>query len=60
MDLPAKRRADDGPTSNAGLAQLYFFRRSGPVLLNTLYFCDFPGEGGGRGLDPNITLREPS
>ena len=29
-------RADDGPTLNAGLTQLYFFRRSGPILLRNL------------------------
>ena len=40
--------ADGGPTLNAGLVALYFFMGSGPVLLRSLYFCDFSeGEGSG-------------
>ena len=35
-------RANDGPTLNAGLVALLFFRD-----LGTLYFCDFSGGGGG-------------
>ena len=47
---PAKRnlnafrwRAHDGPTLNTGLKALWFFRRSGPVLLRNPIFCDFSG-----------------
>ena len=36
-------RADDDPSWNAGLVDLSFSKGSGPVLLKTLYFCDFPG-----------------
>ena len=49
---PAKRhfmayrwRAVDGLTLNAGLAGLWFFRGSWPVLLWKLIFCDFSGRG---------------
>ena len=52
---PAKRlRADDGPTLNAGLVALYFFRGSGPVLLrNPIFFIFFSGgEGGPDPLSP--------
>ena len=34
-------QADDGPTLNAGLVALGFFRGSGAVLLKKLYFGDF-------------------
>ena len=30
-------------TLNAGLVALCIFRRSGPVLFETIYFCDFSG-----------------
>ena len=46
------RRADDGPASNAGLAQLYFFRGSGSVLLTNPIFCDFSVRGGPDTLSP--------
>ena len=36
-------RGDDGPTLNTGLVILWFFRGFGPVLLETLYSCDFSG-----------------
>ena len=37
-------RADNGPTLNAGLVALWFFRRSGPVLLrNPNFFVIFQG-----------------
>ena len=40
-------RADDGPTLNAGLVALWFFRGSGPVLLRSpIYiFVNFQGRG---------------
>ena len=40
---------NDGPTLNAGLVALLFFRGSWPVLLSV---CDFLGGGGGWGPDP--------
>ena len=40
-------RADDGPTLNAGLTALWFFRGPGPILLRNPIFCDFSGEGSG-------------
>ena len=36
----------DGPTLNAGLVALWFFRGSWPVLLINPIFCDFSGGGG--------------
>ena len=36
----------NGPTLYAGLVALLFLRRSGPVLLRNLKFCDFSGGGG--------------
>ena len=36
-----RRRADDGPTLNAGLVALQFFRGSGRVLLGNPIVCDF-------------------
>ena len=43
--------ADDGPTLNAGVVALGFFRGSDPVLLRNPLFCDFSGGGGGWCLD---------
>ena len=39
-------RADGGPTVNAGLVALWFYRASGPVLLRNPIFCNFSGGGG--------------
>ena len=39
-------RADYGPTLNAGLVALRFFRGSGPVLLGNPFFVIFQGVGG--------------
>ena len=39
--------ADDGPTLNASLVALWFFRGSRPVLQRNPIFCDFSGVGGG-------------
>ena len=56
------RRDDDGPTLNAGLVALHFFRGSIPVLLrNPIFFLIFRGGGGGADplsppLDPHMTL----
>ena len=37
-------RADDGPKLNTGLVALWYFRRSGPVLLrNPIFLCFFRG-----------------
>ena len=36
-------RADDGPTSNAGLVALPFFRASGPILLENPIIFIFQG-----------------
>ena len=36
-------QANNGPTLNAGLVTLWFFRRSGLVLLRNPNFCDFSG-----------------
>ena len=36
-------RADDGPTLNAGLVALWFYRGSGPVLLRNPIFIFFQG-----------------
>ena len=48
-----KRRDDDGPTLNAGLVVLRFFRGSRPALLRTFIDLCFSGGGGCRGgLDP--------
>ena len=48
IQIPLKYRADDGPTLNAGLEALWFFRGSGPVLLKKkLYFCEDSVGGGG-------------
>ena len=45
-------RADDGPTLKAGLAALWFFRGSAPVLLrNPIFLWFFRGNGEG-GPDP--------
>ena len=41
---------DDGPTLNAGLVALLFFRGSGPVTLRNPIFLGFFRGGGG--LDP--------
>ena len=38
-------QADGGPTLNAVLVALSFFRGSGPVLLRNLINCDFSGGG---------------
>ena len=46
-------RADDGPILNAGLVALKLSRGSGPILLKILYFCDFPGGGGGPPCPPS-------
>ena len=46
IEMAFRWRADDGPTLNAGLVASRFFRGSGPKLLRTLYFCNFPGGGG--------------
>ena len=45
----AFRRADNGPTLNAGLLALWFFRGSGPVLLRNpaCIFVTFREEGSG-------------
>ena len=45
-------RADDGPTLNAGLVALWFFRGSGPVLQGNPIFLWFFMGGGGGGRDP--------
>ena len=45
-------QADDGPTLNAGLIALWFFRGSGPVLQGNRIFLWFFRGGGGGGLDP--------
>ena len=42
-EMQLRWRADDGPTLNAGLVVLCFFRGFGPVLL---YFYDFSGLSG--------------
>ena len=47
-------RAHDGPTLNASLVVLQFFRGSGPVLLEKPKFCDFSGGGGGGGSGPHV------
>ena len=49
-------RSDDGPTLNAGLVALCFFRGSEPVLLRNPIFCDFSGGSGPPvpPLDPHI------
>ena len=53
-------RADDGPTLNAGLVALCFFRGSGPLscllLRNPIFFCVF-FFGGGGGLFPPLDQR---
>ena len=59
MDPPAKRRADDGSTSNAGLKQLYFFQEIRSSIVKIPIFLWF-SRGGGGGPDPNIILSEPS
>ena len=48
-------RTDDGPTLNAGLVALSFFRGSGPVLLrnHTCTFFYFSGGGGVRTPPPS-------
>ena len=57
-------QADNGPTSNAGLVALRFFRRSGPKLLRNPIFLIFWGGGeGGSGpppppLDPPMTTKD--
>ena len=39
-------RVDGGPTVNAGLVALWFYRGSGPVLLrNPIFLCFFRGRG---------------
>ena len=43
----------DGPTLNAGLEALWFFRGSGPVLQRNLFFVIFQGGGGGA---PNLLI----
>ena len=48
-----RRRADDGPTLNAGLVALCFLWGSGPVLLRNPIFCDFSG---GKGSGPPVLL----
>ena len=47
-------RADDGPTLNAGLVALLFYRGFGQVLLKTLHFCDFQ-----RGSGPPVPPLDP-
>ena len=42
-ETPFRWRADNGPTLNAGLVVLRFFRGSGPVLLENTIFYDFSG-----------------
>ena len=50
-------RADDGPTLNAGLVACDL-RVSGPVLLrNPIFFCNFPGGGGGGNPCPHLWIR---
>ena len=45
--LARQRNADDGPTLNADLVALLFFRRSGQVLLgNPIFLCFFQGGSG--------------
>ena len=41
ITLSGTSSADDGPTMNAGLVSLQFFRRSGPVLLRNPTFVIF-------------------
>ena len=41
--LAFRWRADDGPTVNAGLVSLWFFRGSRPILLGNPIFCDCSG-----------------
>ena len=47
--------ADDGPTLNAGLVALWFFRVSGQVLLKSIFFCDCSVKGGGWDPDPPVS-----
>ena len=49
--------ADDGPTLNAGLVALWFFRGSGPVLLRSPIVYDFSGRGGPEPLLPLLDTR---
>ena len=41
IEVAFRWRADGGPTLNAGLVALWFYRGSGPVLLRNSIFCDF-------------------
>ena len=47
-------RADVGPTLNASLVALWFFRGSGPVLLRNPIFLWFSRGGGGGGSGPPV------
>ena len=52
-------QADDRPTLNAGLAALWFFRGSGPVLLRNPIFLWFFFGGGPDPLSPSGSARDP-
>ena len=56
IELAFLWRADDGPTLNAGLAALWFWRGSGPVLLKKPYIFVIC-QGGVRTPCPHLWIR---